>query len=492
MDFSLIFGLVIVADLVVLRIVPVRRRIARVVVRSIFFAVETVLIVELVRSPVHPVYRVRDLPREFWLQVLVCCWWGLAARELISFLALPTAIRKTAIENKFLSDIIAASIYVCAALAMMGFVFGFSLQGLLATSGIIAIVLGLALQNSLGDVFSGISLDIEKPYRVGDEIQLEGGAEGEVIEMNWRSTHLRNSANDVVIVPNSVIAKLRIQNHSAGTRRYSGSLSVIVDSRNEPELTLEILEQAAMTCPSILDHPAPSAEATEIKGDRIAYAIYFSTSSISSAGAARSELITQIYKRARPAMAQRGLLSSSLVARDSIDSCPIYLFAESEVLTHLPLLEPLSDAEKAKLHANLVRRHFQSGEQLIAQGIEINSAHVVFSGIVQVTRQVQDGRVLDLRRLGPGDSFGEISLLTGMVSLGTLTALTSGHLLELRAADLKPILEARPELIESLSHSAAKLQQFIAMFDKAALQPVVIEQHDLLSRIKSFFRLELS
>jgi small-conductance mechanosensitive channel len=152
-------------------------------------------------------------------------------------------MRGTAIENKLLSDIIAASIYVCSALAMMGFVFGLSLQGVLATSGIIAIVLGLALQSTLGDLFSGLSLSIEKPYRIGDEIRLEGGAGGEVIQMNWRSTHLKN--------------------HSAGSRRYGETLTVLVDSRNDPELTLEILKQAALACPSILEHPAPSADATE-------------------------------------------------------------------------------------------------------------------------------------------------------------------------------------------------------------------------------------
>src|SRR6202043_2172157 len=310
MDLSVVFCLLIVADLVVLRCIPAHRRVARFACASIFFGMQTVLIVGLVGSPLRPVYRPRDLPREFWLQILVCCWWGLAARELISLVALPTAIRKTAIENKLVSDIIAASTYVCSALAMIGFVFGLPLQGLVATSGVIAIVLGLALQSTLGDVFSGISLSIEKPYRVGDEILLEGGAEGEVIEMNWRATHLRNGANDVVIIPNSTIAKLRIQNHSAGNRRYSGSLTVIVDYRNEPELTLEILKQVALTCPSILEHPAPSVAATEIRGDRITYTVYFSAISIASAGDARSEFITQLYKRARPVAAPAALSDS--------------------------------------------------------------------------------------------------------------------------------------------------------------------------------------
>ena len=269
MDPSFIFCFAMVADAVISRFIPLRRRVARFVCMMIFFAVQTVLIVALIGSPLRPVFRLQDLPREFWLQVLTCFWWGLAARALISLLALPTVIRRRAIENKLLSDIIAASIYVCSALAMMGFVFGLSLRGVLATSGIIAIVLGLALQSTLGDVFSGLSLSIEKPYRIGDEILLEGGAGGEVIQMNWRSTHLKNGANDVVIVPNNAIAKMRIVNHSAGSKRYGETLTILVDSRNEPELTLEILKQAALACPSILEHPAPSAEATEFRGDRI-------------------------------------------------------------------------------------------------------------------------------------------------------------------------------------------------------------------------------
>jgi small-conductance mechanosensitive channel len=490
MDLSLVFCLAVVADLAVVRLIPRRRRVAHFICISLFFALETVLIVSLIDSPLRPVYRLKDLSHEFWLQFLTCCWWGLAARQLVNFVALPTAIRKTAIESKLVSDIIAASTYVCSALAMLGFVFGLPLQGLVATSGVIAIVLGLALQSTLGDVFSGISLSIEKPYRIGDEILLEGGAEGEVIEINWRATHLRNGANDVVVIPNSTIAKLRIQNHSSGNRRYSGSLTVTVDYRNEPELTLEILKQVALTCPSVLEHPSPSVAATEIRGDRIAYTVYFSTTSIASAGDARSEFITQVYKRARPVAAPTVLSDSKAVPRWT-DSCPIFLFPEHELLDHLPFLEPLSDAEKIKLSTKIIRRHFQAGELLLKQGVEINSAHFLFSGIVQLTRQVEDGRVLKVRKLGPGDSFGDISLLIGMQSVGNFTALTGGLLLQLQAEDLKPILESRPELMEYLSFSASKVQQLISVFDKAAIQPVAIEQPALFSRIKNFFRLEL-
>lgn len=478
MDLSLIFAGAIVADVVVLKLIPQSRRVARFVCMSVFFAIDTVLIVALIGSPLSPVYRVNDLPREFWLQILACCWWALAARELIAFLKLLTRLRKTAAENKLLFDVIAGSIYVCSTLAMMGFVFGWALQGLLATSGIIAIVLGLALQSTLNDLFSGISLTIEKPYELGDEILLEGGIEGQVIQVNWRATRLRNAANDVVVIPNSAIAKMRIQNHTAGSKRYTGSLTVTVDARNDPDFTTEILKQAAMTCPAILEHPPCTVAPTELKGDRITYEICFSASLFTVAGDARSQLIAQLYKRARPVATQR-------------ESAPIFLFPENEVLDHLPLLEPLTPSEKADLNAKIIRRPFKRGEQLLAQGEKTESVHFIYSGVIQVTRQVPDGRILNLGRLGPGDTYGEISLLTGADSDGTFVALTSGLLLESKAEDVKPILAARPVLIESLSHIVAKMQQLVTRFDQSAIQPAAIEPHDVLWRIKNFFRLNV-
>jgi small-conductance mechanosensitive channel/CRP-like cAMP-binding protein len=448
---------------------------------SILFAVETVLIVGLVKSPLHPVYPPQDLPGRFWIQVLICCWWMLAARELVSSLALPTMLRRATVENKLLSNVIAGSVYICAGLAMLGLVFELPLQGVLATSGIIAIVLGLALQSTLADVFSGLSLNIAKPFKSETRFFSRAGAEGKVLEINWRSTHLRNSANDLVIVPNSAIAKMRIQNHSGGMRRYDGSLTIAVDSRNEPELALETLKQATVTCPSILDHPEPSVAIVDFKADRITYEISFSTVSIATAGDARSQLIMQIYKRARPALS----------AQDSLESRPIYLFPESELFNHIPLLEPLTPSEKADLNAKIIRRPFRTGEELLAKGAPIKAVQFVFSGVIEVTRQLQDGRKLKVATLGPGDSFGGLSLLTGLHTEDlTLISRTPGLLLGLILDDLEPILRSRPELVELLSHSVSKQQQILAMLDQTAMEPVVVNQPDLLWHIKKFFHLE--
>ncbi|MBV9873747.1 MAG: mechanosensitive ion channel [Verrucomicrobia bacterium] len=433
-------------------------------------------------------FRPRDLPREFWLQILACVWWALAARELIAFLKLLTRFQKAAAENKLLFDVISGAVYVCSALAMMGFVFGLPLQGLLATSGILAIVLGLALQSTLSDLFSGISLTIEKPYQLGDDILLEGGIEGQVIEVNWRSTHLRNGANDRVVIPNSAIAKMRIQNHSAGTKRYNGTLSVVVDSRNEVDVTMELLKQAAMTCPKILRQPPTSVTATDIKGDRVTYDISFNTATFNDAGEAKSQLVSQIYKRACPVAVKQPQMES-FSSPQAFSASPLLFFPEAEVLDHLRFFDPLSPAEKTGLAAKMGRHHFAAGEKILTQGEKTDAINFVFLGVIQVTHQVSDGRVLEVHKVGPGDTFGQISLLTGMPSTVTFNAVTSGLLLQLKAEDLKPIIDARPELAEELCHYVSQMQEFLASFERTALRPVAAQQHDLIWRVKSFFRL---
>jgi hypothetical protein len=272
------------------------------------------------------------------------------------------------------------------------------------------------------------------------------------------------------------MAKMRIQNHSALTTRYGGSLSVVVDSRNEPELALEILKQSALVCHAILEKPAPSAAAIEFKGDRIVYNIYFSTSSFASAGEARSQIITQLCKRARP-------------GRRSFEGGPIFFFGEEQLVNRLSLFEPLSAEEKNRLKAKVVRRHFKAGEQLLAQGMKAESVQFVFYGVIQVTRQMGDGREFEVGRMGPGDTFGKISLLTGTPASTTFTAFTSGLLLGFCSADLKPIIESRPELVELLSHAVARQQHAVDALGEAAIQHDAIEQTDLFSRIKNFFHL---
>lgn len=113
-------------------------------------------------------------------------------------------------EGKLLQDLLADLIYLVAGFAIIAYVFDLPIQGLRATSGVVAIILGLALQSTLGGVFSGIVLSFSRPYRPGTWISLERGTDGRVIEMNWRAMHVLTGRRDLANVPNSTIAKSKI------------------------------------------------------------------------------------------------------------------------------------------------------------------------------------------------------------------------------------------------------------------------------------------
>jgi CRP-like cAMP-binding protein len=270
------------------------------------------------------------------------------------------------------------------------------------------------------------------------------------------------------------MAKMQIQNHTALNARHSASLQVTVDSRNDPDFVKEVLKHAAMTCTAIIEEPSPSVTAVEMSGRQIRYRIDFNTATIALADKARSQLIAQIYKRVRPLHSTR-------------HAGPIHFFGEESLFDHLDFFDPLSEDEKKSLGARIARRHFQAGEQLVVQGNALDSIQYLFSGVVQISQTLDDGREVKIRKLGPGDSFGAISLVTGSPPEVTLTALTSGLLVGLCSHDLKPLVTSRPGLAEALSQMAARQQQYL---HRVAEQDDPLEPTDILSRIRSFFQLD--
>ncbi|KZS00481.1 Uncharacterized protein APZ42_003193, partial [Daphnia magna] len=106
-----------------------------------------------------------------------------------------------------------AVIFLVAIVAAAGYVMQLPVKGLLATSGAMAIIVGLALQSTLADVFSGIILNTTKPYQLDDWISIDG-TEGKVIEIDWRATHLLTGQGSTAVIPNSVAAKAKIINSS--------------------------------------------------------------------------------------------------------------------------------------------------------------------------------------------------------------------------------------------------------------------------------------
>ena len=172
-----------------LRAHPIWRAVTR-------FALFILLTVALLRAQIVPYHPMQPSGHPLHIAIgvaLEIAWWLWAAWLLVGIVRSVLVFERRPREGKLLQDILAGLIYLAAFFTIIAYVFYLPIQGVLATSGAIAIILGLALQSSLSDVFSGLVLSFSRPYRADDWIKLEGGTEGQVIELNWRATHILTS-----------------------------------------------------------------------------------------------------------------------------------------------------------------------------------------------------------------------------------------------------------------------------------------------------------
>lgn len=171
-------------------------------------------------------------------------WWVLGAWLLKSLFDL--ALRRTFFPDndkpharRLFADLASGLIYVLAVVGIVGTVFNEPISTFLATSGVVAIVLGLALQNTLGDVLAGLAINIERPFGAGDWITLENQVSGQVMQVNWRATRVKTWAHDLVIIPNSTVTKAIVTNHSLPKGPHRCIVAVKVDFAVAPARVID-------------------------------------------------------------------------------------------------------------------------------------------------------------------------------------------------------------------------------------------------------------
>jgi len=389
--------------------------------------------------------------------LLKITWWLWAAWFLVGLLRAFAVTEHRPREGKLIQDVLAGLVYLAAIFAIISYVFDLPITGLLATSGVIAIVLGLALQSTLGDLFSGIVLNFSRPYRPGDWISIDGTTDGRVIEINWRATHVLTGKRDLAIVPNSTIAKAKIVNASSPSGIHGMTVTVQLDAKTPPATGAEILQHAILNTQLILATPAPLVAVKSITGDAIEFEISFFVEELAHSTRAQNDLFERISRH----------LAAAWVALASTQATDNAKTATERAMDMVEIFDSLTAEERKTLAAEAKLRHYEAGETLIDPGDRLNSLFIIGAGVASFTRVEVEGEI-ELLRIGPGDHFGEIGLLTGSSAEVTLKALVPVVTYGLTKDDLAPVIEARPEVSHAMCRALARLQaagQLIASAD---------------------------
>lgn len=455
------------------------------ILRVFFLVLLTVALLDAKIIPYEPLRSSGSPLFDLLRAVLKIAWWLWAAWFLVGLSRATLSVEHKLHEGRLLQDLISGFIYLTAAFAIITYVFDLPVQGLLATSGVIAIILGLALQSTLGDVFSGIVLNFSRPYRPGDWVNIGGDTSGRVIEINWRATHLLTAQRDLAIIPNSTIAKAKIINLSSPSTIHGMTVTVQVAPGWSPAIIAELLNQAILNCRPILDSPAPSVAVKAMTAVSTDFEIDFFVRDLASATQAQNELDDLIFRHLT--LAGVGLATPANmppVGRDGGIRGELRSPAEL-LLEHVAIFAGLPAKEREAIAEKLTPRRYRPGERLLEPDDVAHSLYLVTSGVLSCVRD--DGASEEeLLRLGPADHFGEIGVLTGTAASVRVTALTPVVVYELSHDDVERVLQAHPDIAEALKSDLMERQERINPTASADTNDV-LQPAGLKSRIVDWF-----
>ncbi len=448
-------GMVMVAGFVVTRLSFQTRPTAKFLCKLTSFASFSVMLAIAHVSPLRPTAVTGLSLTYLTVSIFKIVWW-LAASWLFAGLlhALPF-FRRRPMDTRFLQDICAGVIYLCAILGIIAYVLDIPVSGLLAASGVIAIVLGLALQTTLGDLFSGIALNFAKPYRPGDWVILDGGTAGCVIETNWRATQILTYANDLATIPNSIIAKSRIVNASQPVRAHGITVIVRLDPAVAPSLAIQMVATALLGCNLILRLPKAIITVGSLDAVALECEVQVFVASIDQASEARNEVFDLLFRNCASAgirlasPAGGAILPPGGPPQDPGD-------IPRRILERLPIFTTLSGDERDLLAPKMLRRTYKAGDTVVEQGVVAPSLAILTSGVLVAVKE-HGGHEIEVLRFAPGACFDLTSVLTGAVTTCKVVALTPAAVYEIPLADLAPILKARPSLAADLGQIMARL-----------------------------------
>lgn len=385
-------------------------------------------------------------------------------------------------------DIFSLVAYVLAsAVIIRAFFPDLSFGALLSGSALLGIILGLALQDTLGNLFAGISLHADKPFQVGDVITV-GKWTGVVDGITWRAVKIRTFQNHIVLVSNSSIGKESIEvcpRDNANARLvFFGALYT-----DSPVKVIHVVREAVRDVDNVLRYMKPVVRIRNLGDSGVEYEVKYWLSDYARYNDTDALVRQRIWYAFRRAGLHFAFPTRTLHVERAAPAGRISANGSgiTERLSTVDIFAPLTAEELTRLARNIERRIFAPGETIIRAGDSGSSMFVVHDGRVDV--KINDrGEPRTVSVLKEGDFFGEMALLTGEPRTANVIAAAETEVLEIGYEAMKHLFDTNPDLVESLSQVIAERRAGLVAQTEAA--EADSETSDgILASIKRFFRL---
>lgn len=362
-----------------------------------------------------------------------------------------------------------------------------NLGNILATSAVVSVIIGLALQDTLGNFFAGISLHIEQPYHIKDAIRVDKMV-GRVEAVTWRATTIRTNDNSIIIFPNSKVAREPLEVFPFGNlnRRI---LRFPAPYHIPPQTVICLVREAVRDMPNVATEITPVVRINEFADSSITYeALYWVKDYMwtPDMDAKIRERIWYVFNRSD---IEIPFPTRTLIMAEQEPSAP----READyhrALDQVHIFDPLSAQEKEAVVKGMVKSVYAPGEIIIKRGDPGESMFIIHRGKVEVRLPSNNGDQHQVAVLEPGNFFGEMALLTGEPRTADVSAIDEVEILEIRKGVIERLLGNNEQLAEELSRKIADRQaELVQLTRTVAEDEKRIQTQTILRRIKGFFRM---
>lgn len=379
---------------------------------------------------------------------------------------------------------------------------GVNLSGIIATSAVLTAVIGLAFQDTLGNIVGGLALELDDSVSVNDWIKV-GDVSGRVTEIRWRYTAIETRNWETVILPNSALVKGQVtilgrrEGQAIQLRRW---VYFNVDYRSAPHDVIELVHGAVRGVPieNVAADPQPECVLMDLGDSSGRYALRYWLTNIARDDPTDSVMRARIYYALRRAHIPLSMPAQAVFLTQESTERKREKSREDqerrlEALRNVSIFSGLSEEERHFLAEHLHSAPFGPQEIMTRQGAVAHWLYVIMKGEASVRVSVAGGAESEVARLGPGDFFGEMGLLTGERRSATVVALTSVDCYRLDKSAFEVLVEKRPEVTAQIADLLAKRRVELGAIREDledAEKSLRISQTDLLYKIRSFFGLD--
>ncbi|MBP9088236.1 MAG: mechanosensitive ion channel [Kofleriaceae bacterium] len=404
---------------------------------------------------------------------------------------------------RILADIV-TGILVVVAMIVVGKRAGFSVAGLITTSAVLTAVIGFALQDTLGNIMGGLALQMDNSVKAGDWITLgPGQPQGRVTDIRWRYTAIETRAWETIIIPNGVLMRSQVTilgRRTGEALQWRRTFDFFVDFRTPPAAITHAIDTALAVMPieGIADEPRLHVLLSGYRDSVAQYTVRYWITDLARDDVLDSEIRVRLWYALRRADIAMAIPASAIfltaesperVARKSA----VELQRRRQALHQVDLFRALAPDAVEQLATQMAYAPFATGETITREGDSADELYMVVEGQAAVVLG-HGAAQREVARLGPGQFFGEMSLMTGEARAATVVAASQLTCYRIAKEAFQAVLRATPELAEPIAEVLAARREALSTArderDDQKRERLDTAKYDLMKRIRGFFGID--